>query len=251
MNNNSSLEINNSSTSNRLSGLLVGVKAGIPIAIGYIPIGMAFGLLAKSLNIPNYVSVLMSLTVYAGASQFMAVNLISMGTLPFEIILAVFILNLRHFLMTASISQRLMTGLPKKWMAVLSFGVTDESFAVASLREEKVINHHFLLGLNFIAFAAWNIGTILGIIFASSLPESVKLSMGIALYSMFIGLLVPSLKKSLPVCIVAFIAICTHTLIHYLPLFSGLSSGWRIIIATVIAATSGAILFPKGVYSHD
>ncbi|TDT51042.1 AzlC family ABC transporter permease [Fonticella tunisiensis] len=251
MDNNAAIKERGLPIIDKKSYLLQGVKSGIPIAIGYIPIGMAFGLLAKSLAIPNYVSILMSLTVFAGASQFMAVNLISIGTPSFEIVLAVFILNLRHFLMSASISQRIMKGLSKKWMSILSFGITDETFTVASLREDRELNPMFLFGLNSIAFAAWNLGTIAGIFVASGLPESIKSSMGIALYSMFIGLLVPSLRKSMSVCIVAVLSMLIHTLLHYLPIFSGLSSGWSIIITTIIASTAGALLYPKGVYTNE
>lgn len=86
---------------------LRGVKSGMPIAIGYIPIAVAFGLLARSQDIPNFVSLLMSLVIYAGASQFIGINLFVLGTSFGEIVITTFLLNLRHFLMSATLSQRI------------------------------------------------------------------------------------------------------------------------------------------------
>ena len=224
-----------------------GFKAGIPIALGYIPIAIAFGLLAKSAGIPDYISVMMSFFIFAGASQFVGVNLITLGAIHWEIIITTFILNSRHFLMSASISRRIEQNRSKKYLPVLAFGITDETFTVASLRKEPKLSPKFILGLNLIAFSAWNIGTWIGIFLAADLPEILKVSMGIALYAMFIGLLIPALKKSHPALLISFIAIGVHSLLHWVSLFEGLSSGVSIIIATIIAASAGAVIFPKGV----
>ncbi|WP_207641002.1 AzlC family ABC transporter permease [Desulfofalx alkaliphila] len=224
-----------------------GLKLGLPIAIGYIPSAIAFGLLAKSAGLPDHISIMMSFFVFAGASQFMAVNLLTLGVVYWEIVLATFILNSRHFLMSAALSQRVRQGTSKKWLSLVSFGVTDETFAVASLSTKKPLSPKFLLGLNFIAFFAWNVGTWVGVFLAAGLPEALKTSMGMALYAMFIGLLVPSLRKSLPVLTVALMAMVIHSVLYWVPMFSGISSGWSIIIATIIAATAGTVLFPRGV----
>ncbi|MFT9847259.1 AzlC family ABC transporter permease [Aneurinibacillus sp. REN35] len=221
-----------------------GMRAGTPIAIGYIPVAIAFGLLAKSSGIPNYVSILMSLFVFAGASQFVGVNLLALGTAYGEIILTTFILNLRHFLMSAALSQR-MESMPRIWGAVLSFGITDESFTMAALRKERKLTKEFILGLNLTGFVAWNIGTWIGVFLAAGLPPMLQASMGIALYAMFIGLLVPSVRTSRIVCVVALCAMALHSALDWLPYFVSLSTGWRIIIATVTAAALGAILFPE------
>jgi 4-azaleucine resistance transporter AzlC len=223
-----------------------GIKAGIPIAVGYIPIAIAFGLLAKSSGVPNEVSILMSLAIFAGASQFVGVNLLALGTAYWEIVLATFILNLRHFLMAASLAQRLDKQTPKPWLALVSFGITDETFSVASLREEQYLSTGFVLALNGMAFAAWNIGTWVGLFLAGGLPESVKASMGIALYAMFVGLLLPSMKKSRPALVIGLAAMVMHGLLRVMPGLEGLSAGWGVVIATVAGAVAGAILFVDG-----
>jgi 4-azaleucine resistance transporter AzlC len=227
-----------------------GVKVGIPIAVGYIPIAVAFGLLAKSADIPNSISLLMSLVIFAGASQFVGVNLLALGIAPWEIVMTTFILNLRHFLMSASLSQRIEEGTSKKYLALLSFGITDETFSIASLRNEDKLSPGFILGLNLTAFSAWNAGTWIGVFLATGLPESIKTSMGIALYAMFIGLLVPSLK-SRPVLTVSLLSIMFNLLLNYIPLFDNLSTGWCIIISTIISSIIGTILFPQGVKNNE
>lgn len=223
-----------------------GLIAGIPIAIGYIPIAIAFGLLAKSTGMPSYATILMSFIVFAGASQFVGVNLLALGVGYPEIILTTFILNSRHFLMSASLSQKVEQNTSKKWLSLISFGITDETFMIASLRPEKKLPPSFLFGVNLIAFSSWNIGTWIGVFLGAGLPESVQSSMGIALYVMFIGLLIPSIKKSRPYLIITIIAILISSAIHWIPPFSSLSSGWSIIITAILAALIGAILFPKG-----
>ncbi|MTI79992.1 MAG: AzlC family ABC transporter permease [Firmicutes bacterium] len=227
--------------------LISGIKAGLPIAIGYIPIAITFGLLAKSTGIPNYITVCMSLIVFAGASQFVGVKLMAIGATSWEIIMTTFILNFRHFLMSSSLSRKIESGTSKKWLSIISFGITDESFTVASLRKENKLSPIFLLALNTTAFSAWVSGTAVGVFLATGLPGSLTNSMGIALYAMFIGLLVPSVKGSKPILLVALTAMITSYLIGIIPFLNNLSSGWSIIIATITAALIGAILYPRGV----
>lgn len=222
-----------------------GFKAGIPIAFGYLPIAVTFGLMAKGAGIPSYVGVLMSLIIYAGASQFVGINLLVIGAASWEIVLTTFILNLRHFLMSASLSQSLKPESSKALLPLASFGITDETFTVASLNFKDKLDVHYLLGLNTIAFSAWNIGTWCGLFLASGLPQSLKDSMGIALYAMFIGLLIPSAAKSKPILIISLMAAATHGLIKWLPIFDSLSAGWSIIISTIVAAAVGSYLYPQ------
>lgn len=223
-----------------------GAKAGMPVAIGYIPIAIAFGLLAKSLAIPNYITALMSLLIYAGASQFIGINLLVAGASFGEIVIATFLLNLRHFLMTGTLSQRLEEDVSRPWRALLAFGVTDETFSVSALNKEATLSKYFILGINTIAFAAWNVGTWLGLFAAAGLPGVVKASMGIALYAMFIGLLVPHVKKSRPALIVSLLAVMINSGSYYLTALAGVSNGWGIIIATVASAAVGAHIYGKG-----
>jgi len=227
---------------------LQGIKYGVPIALGYIPIAIAFGILTASEGVPFLTGMLMSLTVFAGASQFVAVNLMSLGARAGEIILTTFILNFRHFLMSASLSQRLEenTSLPRR--SLLAFGITDETFSLASVTNidgHKKLSFSFLLGLMLISFSAWNAGTWIGLFMGNILPDILQNSMGIALYVRFIGLLVPSLKSSFPIVVVAGVAMASHSAITFIPWIPGFSAGWNIIISTILGALVGTLLFPK------
>lgn len=222
---------------------IAGLTAGIPVALGYVPIAVAFGLLARAAALPFYIPALMSLFVFAGASQFIAVNLLTLGVSYGEIIATTLILNFRHFLMTAAISQKLPASVSKPWRALLAFGITDETFTVAALRPEVALSRYFLLGLNTIAFAAWNAGTWIGLFFAAGLPAVVQASMGIALYAMFIGLLIPSCKRSRRVLIVSLLAALLHAVLRWLPAAAAVGGGWGLILATLVSAGCGAYFF--------
>ncbi len=229
---------------NKGSDFMAGLYAAVPIAVGYLPIAITFGLIARTADLPAHIIVFMSLIVFAGASQFVAVNLISLGTNPWEIVLTTFILNLRHLLMSASLSQRIEPA-SKKRMALLAFGVTDETFSMASLRLEKTLAPSFILGLNMLAYISWVVGTWLGITLVNGIPEAWQASMGIALYAMFIGLLVPVLRQSRQIVILVFIAVSINSLLYYCPAAHFISMGWKIVITTVTASLMAAFIFPR------
>ena len=228
------------------STIKTGFKKGSTIALGYIPIAITFGLLAKSTGVSAEMAILMSALVFAGASQFVAINLLQLNTGAWEIVLTTFIVNLRHLLMSASLSTKIKDKIPQTWIPLLSFGITDETFSFLSLTDQKQLNSGYIFGINTIAYSAWVGGTALGVYLGQGLPTIIKNSMGIALYAMFIGLLIPSLKKSKPVTLVSIIAISISILLNWGPSFlQQISRGWKIIIVTILASAIGAYLFPE------
>ena len=231
---------------NTTTTIKTGFKKGSTIALGYIPIAITFGLLAKSTGIPAEITILMSALVFAGASQFVAVNLLQLHTGAWEIVLTTFIVNLRHLLMSASLSAKIKNKIPQTWIPLLSFGITDETFSFLSLTDKEKLNTGYILGINAIAYFAWVGGTALGVYLGQGLPAIIKNSMGIALYAMFIGLLIPSIKKSNPVAIVSLIAVFISAVLNWGPNFlQQISRGWKIIIVTILASAIGAYLFPE------
>lgn len=208
-----------------------GIQAGVSIGIGYFPIALTFGLLAKTTGLTVTETVLMSLIVFAGASQYISLSLLTLGTGLFEIVLTTFIVNIRHFLMSASLNENVekeSTGLKMLY----SFGITDETFSVAALREEKVTTG-FLFGVITVSYSSWVINSGLGHIIGASLPQTLQESMSVALYAMFIGLLVPSMKRSVKVVFLAVIAACFNTIFTMTEM---LSTGWSIVSATLLSA---------------
>lgn len=208
-----------------------GIQSGISIAIGYIPVALTFGLLAKTTGLSFGEALLMSLVVFAGASQYISLSLLSLGTGIFEIILTTFIVNIRHFLMSSALNEKCEDDLLAN-KAIYSFGITDESFSVAAMRDETVTTG-YMFGLNLIGYLSWVAGTGFGFLLGASLPQTLQESMTIALYAMFIGLLVPSMKKSIKVFYLAALAACFNTIFT---LSHALSTGWAIVVATLLSS---------------
>lgn len=208
-----------------------GLQSGFSIAIGYFPIALTFGLLAKTTGLTLIETVLMSLIVYAGASQYIALSLISLGTGVFEIILTTLIVNIRHFLMSASLNEMAEDDQMGKRM-VYSFGITDETFSVAATNRDTVTTG-YMFGLTSIAYLSWVINSGIGYAIGANLPKTLQESMSVALYAMFIGLLVPSLKKSVKVVYLAVLAASFNTIFT---LGEWLSTGWSIVVATLLSA---------------
>lgn len=214
-----------------------GVLSGIPVVIGYAPVAMAFGLLSKNVGVSLRDSFLFSFLVFAGASQFMALDLIKAGAATGEIILATFLLNLRHIMMSASLVVR-MKERKLKWLPVVAFGVTDETFAIASTRDEKS-GTAYLLGLQFASYGSWVTGTVIGYLVGAVLPASVQSSLGIGLYAMFVAILVPEIKKSGRVLMLATLSGAIYMLIDR---FKLLPAGWSLIAAIIAASTAGVLI---------
>ncbi|MFC4322293.1 AzlC family ABC transporter permease [Litchfieldia salsa] len=206
-----------------------GIQAGIAIALGYMPIALTFGLLAKSTGLTVSETVLMSLIVFAGASQYISLSLLAVGTGVFEIILATFILNIRHFLMSASLNEKVENDHPFK-KALYAFGVTDETFSVSSVKEGTVTTG-YMFGVISISYSSWVVFSGVGHVIGASLPSTLQEAMSVALYAMFVGLLVPSMKKQKKVVILAAFAAILNSLLVLI-----MSVGWAIVISTLISA---------------
>lgn len=218
-----------------------GLQDGISIGIGYLPIALTFGLLAKSTGLSLGETVLMSLLVYAGASQYIALNLIALGTNPAAIIITTFIVNIRHFLMTASLNEKVEKDHPVI-KALYAFGITDETFSVAATKEGKVTTP-YILGLTIVAYGSWVINSGIGHYVGASLPQVLQESMAIALYAMFIGLLVPSLKRQRKIIFLASFAAVLNSIFTYI--LPPDWSGWAIVSATLISAVGVELIFKK------
>lgn len=221
-----------------------GIKDGLPIGLGYVPVAFTFGFIAVSGGLPIWVACLISLTNLTSAGQFAGTNLILAGAGYMEVALTTFVINIRYMLMSLSLTQRVeeKTGILQRM--VFGFGITDETFVVASLKP-GILKASYLFGLILIPIAGWNLGTLLGAGISSLLPQALQNAMGIALYGMFIALLVPAARDSVHILIIVLMAVFVNCFLKYIPLFSFVSSGFRIILATVIGAGAGAVLFPK------
>ncbi|PID21857.1 branched-chain amino acid ABC transporter permease [Sporosarcina sp. P3] len=218
-----------------------GLKAGSSIAIGYFPVALTFGLLAKTTGLSIMEATAMSLFVYAGAAQYMALSLLATGVAPWLIVTNTFIVNIRHFLMTAALSEKVEPA--SKWKkAMYAFGITDETFSVLATQQNRQVTTAFTFGVALIAYSSWVIFTAVGHVIGANLPQFLQQAMSVALYAMFIGLLVPSMKGNRKVVLLAAIAAAIHCVLYYTHL---LSTGWSILVATLASAIFVEILYVK------
>ena len=220
-----------------------GFKKGIPIALGYISVSITFGMIAARGGMDPLMAVMISMTNLTSAGQFAGIDLIFNSATFFEIALTTFIINIRYMLMSLSLSQKFKKNITKKEKYIVAFGVTDETFTVASL-EEKKLSFKYMLGLIVPPYFGWVLGTFIGAISTSFMGEKLQDSLGIALYGMFIARIVPEMKKSKPILIVVLIAAFISALFKYVKFLNIISEGFVLIIASLVAAVICAKLFP-------
>ncbi|NLL07147.1 MAG: AzlC family ABC transporter permease [Clostridiaceae bacterium] len=220
-----------------------GFKRGFPIALGYIPVSFTFGLMAVNGGISPLMAVFISLTNLTSAGQFAGTNLIIEGAGFFEITLTTFIINIRYMLMSLSLSQKINPGISLLQRLIFGFGITDETFSIASVEKGK-LSYYYMMGLITGPIVGWSFGTALGAFTCSALPQSISNAMGIALYAMFIAIIIPPARKSKSILMIILVSIGINMLLKYIPLFSFISSGFRVIIATILGAGTGAALWP-------
>ena len=220
---------------------LSGIKAGMSIAIGYFPVALTFGLLAKTAGLSMMEAMAMSVFVYAGASQYIALSLIADAVNPMLIVMNTFVVNIRHFLMTASLNEKLES--EKRWIkAIYSFWITDESFSMLATSKNKKITTAFTFGVTIIAYASWVFFTAVGHVVGANLPLFLQVAMSIALFAMFVGLLVPSMKGNRKVVMLASIAAIIHCFFYFTGL---LSTGWAILFSTLVSSILVEIINKK------
>ena len=218
-----------------------GIKSGLPIAVGYFPIAIAFGALAIQADLTWIEATLMSVIVFAGASQFVGVSMLLAGAGAAEIITTTFFLNMRHLIMSLTINDQIRH-FPQSWKNLLSFGITDESFALLTLGkagedQDQELTPFYVGGLMLISYLGWVSGTAVGGMGASFIPVEITTAMTIGLYGLFIGLLIPPVRKSLPYGVIAVVSMLLNYLLGFI-----VDSGWAIVLATILAAGLGIIL---------
>ncbi|MDI9451348.1 MAG: AzlC family ABC transporter permease [Limnochordia bacterium] len=225
------------------SGFVYGLKRGIPITMGYIPVGFTFGLMVASSGLPPWIAVFTSLTNLTSAGQFAGIRILLAGAGYLEIMLTTLVINLRYVLMSLSLTQKVDQGMALGQRLAISFGITDETFAVASVENGR-LSFSYLSGLMIGPFLAWSGGTALGGLVSTALPPQLGSAMGIALYAMFIALIIPPAVQSHRIFGVIAISVGISVVLRYVPVFSFVSAGFRIIAAALVGAGLSAWLWP-------
>jgi len=215
-----------------------GIKDGIPIFLGYFPIAMAFGILSRGTGLTLIETLSFSFILFAGAAQFIAVGMIASGVGVVEMIIAIFFLNFRHFLMSASLSAKTHFRHPIL-KPFVSFFVTDESFSVASFADGN-LSECYLIPMQLLGYFGWGIGTGVGFIIGAILPPLLQKAMGIGLYVMFIALLIPEIKKTNKAIILSLLAGVMNTILR---LILHMPQGWSIVLTIITVSFLGIMIY--------
>jgi predicted branched-subunit amino acid permease len=227
----------------KVKAFLQGLSAGIPIGLGYIAVSFAFGMEAVRAGIDVWLAVLISLVNVTSAGQFASLGIISAGGTLVEMAATQLIINLRYSLMSFSLSQKMEKKAPHAHRFLVAFGVTDEIFGVSAAQAGEV-SPYFNYGAMCVAIPCWTLGTLVGAVCSQILPAFVMSALGIVVYGMFLAIIIPPAKKSRPVLFAVLGAMAISCLLTYVPFINQISSGFAIIIATVIAAGVAAVLWP-------
>lgn len=220
-----------------------GLRDGIPICLGYLSVSFTFGMMAANGGLPVWIPVLISMTNLTSAGQFAGTAIILAAGSLAELAVTTFIINLRYMLMSFSLSQKVDPKMSLPTRCAIAFGITDEIFAV-SVQQKEAVNAKYFAGLMLTPYWGWALGTFLGAGAAGLLPLAVRGALGIAIYGMFLAIIIPPARQSKAVLFTISIAAALSCLFRYVPYINRLSSGWAIILCTLIAAGLSARLFP-------
>lgn len=220
-----------------------GLRDGIPICLGYVSVAFTFGLMCTENGLPFWIAVLISLTNLTSAGQFAGTALIIARGGLLEIGITTFVINLRYMLMSLSISQKVDAKLSVPKRMAMSFGVTDEIFGV-SMQKKGNITFAYFMGLMILPILGWSGGTLVGAVAVSLLPDMVRSALGIAIYGMFLAIIIPPARRERAIAWVIAIAGLISCVLYYVPLFNSISGGWMIIICAVVTSSIAAILWP-------
>lgn len=227
---------------NTMSNFKRGFLAGFPIGLGYLSVSFTFGIMAVSYGLTWWQATLISMTTVTSAGQFAGLGVMMHPGQYFQMLVSQITINIRYSFMSISIGQKADSKFKGLSRWILGFLMTDEIFAVAS--QEESVTRSFFSGLCVLPYLGWSLGTLFGSILGSVLPHRLMSALSLAIYGMFVAIVIPEAKKSKAVVFVVCLALMCSSCFYYLPVLSKISSGIAITICAILAAVVGAILFP-------
>lgn len=225
------------------NSFLKGIIDGLPICIGYLSVAFAFGIFSIESGLSIAEALLISMTNVTSAGQLAAVPIIASGGTLIELAATQLVINSRYALMSVSLSQRLSKNVRMIDRFIISFVNTDEVFAVA-MGQGMSVGRKYLYGLILTPYIGWSVGTLIGAIAGNILPRIIISSLGIAIYGMFVAIVVPEVKKSRPTALCVILAIALSCAFAYIPLLQSVPDGFVIIICAAAASAVFAIVSP-------
>ena len=219
-----------------------GVKDGLPIGLGYLSVSFTFGIMAIIAGLYWWEAVLISMTCVTSAGQLAGIQVMISPGRYIEMLVSQFTINVRYSFMSISLSQKVTEKFSGIWRWIFGFMITDEIFAVAV--SKPVVRRSYFAGLSVMPYAGWTLGTLAGALMGDVLPASVMSALGIAIYAMFVAIVVPEMKKSRPVIFVVILAAILSCIFTYVPVIKEVPSGISISICAVVSAMVFAIIHP-------
>ena len=222
---------------------LIGMRNGIPIMLGYFAVSFAMGITARNAGMTSVQSFFMSLMMMASAGQFAAINLIVSSAGVIEMITTSLVINLRYFLMSCALTQKLDPERSIVHRFLLAHCVTDEIFGL-SVSVDGYLHPFYTYGIMLVSCAGWCAATVLGVIAGNILPASVSNALGVAMYGMFLAIIIPPSRKNHFIALLVAASMLSSWLFTVLPVLSGISSGFRVILLTILIAGIAAAVRP-------
>lgn len=232
----------------RLKNFKRGLVHGLPIALGYLAVSVSFGVSAVNMGLSVIEVLFISMANMTSAGQLAGAPIIAGGGSIFALGFGQLFINLRYALMSVSLSQKLDTKVTLLDRLFIGFGVTDEIFAV-SVSQKESVSKEYMYGLIALPYIGWTLGTligaVLGVVVSTYLPPFVLAALGIAIYGMFIAIVVPVMKKELAVTLCVLVAMLLSVICYYVPFVSKIiPSELHIVLCAVIASVALAIFKP-------
>lgn len=232
-----------SHNSAKLTALKNGFFAGIPIGLGYLAVSFSLGIVAKNAGMTAWQSFLASILCHASAGEYAGFTTIAAQAAYIEIAIVTLVANARYLLMSFTMSQRIAPDASLGHRLTLGYFLTDELFGI-SIARPGYLNPFYTYGAVLFASPCWAVGTALGTIAGNLLPDFIVNALSVALYGMFLAVIIPPSRKNKIVCIAVAVSFAASYIASRLPFVSTLSGGTRTIILTVIIASAAALLFP-------
>jgi len=222
---------------------IAGLKAGIPVCVGYFSVSFGFGAMAVSQELSVWYAILISATNLTSAGQFAGLTVIAAGATLLEMVLTQIVINSRYALMSLALGQRFGPSVETGKRLAAAFFNTDEVFALGMARQGE-LTAAFFLGAGTVAAIGWIGGTAMGALAGSVLPSEVRAALGVMLYGMFIAIVVPQARQEKPMLVCMLLALVFSCLFAWVPGLNAVSAGLAVVLCTVAAAAICAVLFP-------
>ncbi len=220
-----------------------GLKDGVPICLGYFSVSFAYGIFAVENGLSNWQAVAISLLNLTSAGQLAGVPIITGGGTLAELALSQLVINSRYSLMSVSLAQKFSPSVKLRDKLIIAYANTDENFAMAVSNKEDV-GKNYMFGLILLPIIGWTSGTLIGAVAGNILPLIVTAALGLAIYGMFVAIVVPVIKKEKTTFLCVIFSIILSCLFKYLPLLQKVPSGFTVIICAVVASAVFAIIAP-------